>query len=267
MFETILLIAIAAGLLYVAHGVRAQGLILRRAEIESGLPHFEDSTAEVAEDAEQGQLLYVFPMDELPPRVKVAIAEAAAALEGLSPVPEPQAPASESSDEGQATSDARSDGPDVFVDLDVIAEIESGNRDDAISPAGARGRYQITEAAWNDTLAWLRRNRGIRLSWGWKTKAHDNDMARVIAGHYINDILPRWLTMAKLDRNDSTGPVPDTLMARVAAYNCGAKRVRQANARWQAAASKALPWVAYLPAETQTYLARYAAAAEPAQKK
>lgn len=259
MFQTMLLIAIAVALLYIAHGVRAQSLIIRQAERELGLLQQEVLATEDTECTENKEVAVVLHnVDELPPRVRQAIAEAAAAIESLSADHESQATGDDT--------DALAAGPDVFVDLDIIAQIESNNRDDAISPAGARGRYQIMEAAWTDTLAWLKRNRGMRLNWEWKTQAHDGDVARVVAGHYINDILPRWLTIAKLYKSDSTDPVPDSLHARVAAYNCGAKRVRQAYARWQAQTGTALPWVAYLPAETQTYLARYAAAAEPAQK-
>jgi len=152
------------------------------------------------------------------------------------------------------------DGPRVWVDLDAISRIESGDNDAALGGAGERGRYQITEGAWNDTMEWLRQNRGWRVRWNFRADAHDPQKARVVAGMYINEVLPRWLACRRLDKHDSTGPVPDCLIARVAAYNCGARRVRQAYARWQADAGTSKHWIAWLPASTQNYLAAYAVA-------
>ncbi|MEN6335291.1 MAG: hypothetical protein ABFE01_13660 [Phycisphaerales bacterium] len=157
-------------------------------------------------------------------------------------------------------------GPRVWVDLDIIEQIETGHlpenqRDAALGKAGERGRYQITEGAWNDTMAWLKRHRGYRVTWDFRARACDQCFATVIAGTYVNEILPRWLTTVHMDRNDSTRPVPDSLLARVAANNAGPKRVRQAYALWQADTGTTKPWTAYLPRSTINYLAKYEAAA------
>ena len=110
-------------------------------------------------------------------------------------------------------------------------------------------------------MDWLCRNRGWRTRWPFKADARDPQKARVVAGTYINEVLPRWLACRRLDKNDSTDPVPDGLLSRVAAYNCGAKRVRQAYARWQGQGiGTSKHWIGYLPASTQTYLAKYAVA-------
>lgn len=188
----------------------------------------------------------------IPPRIVRAIRSAAEAANRLAGIEADRAGVS-----------GLIDGPRVWVDLDAIAAVETGHlpeseRDAAPGAAGEIGRYQITEGAWNDTMDWLCRNRGWRTRWNFKADARDPQRARVVAGAYLNEVLPRWLTCERLDKTDSTGPVPDCLLSRVAAWNCGAKRVRQAYARWQPDGGK--HWIGYLPASTQKYLARYAMA-------
>jgi hypothetical protein len=175
----------------------------------------------------------------IPPRVRRAIREAATAV---------------------AAEENLVAGPRVWVDLDTIAQIESCGNDAAVGVAGERGRYHITEAAWLDAMVWLRRHRGYRVTWRFDALAHDDGYARVIAGTYANEVLPRQLTCERLDKHDSTGPVPDCLLSRVAAYQCGAKRVRQAYALWRADAGTSSHWIGRLPVSTQEYLARYAVA-------
>jgi hypothetical protein len=159
-------------------------------------------------------------------------------------------------------------GTCVWIDLDIIEHLETGglpsekDRDEAVGRAGERGRYQITAAAWRDAMDWLKSRRGYKVSWLFEARAHDGGYARVIAGTYLNEVLPRQLTCARLDAHDRTGPVPDSWYARVAAYNAGARRVREAYAAWKAEEGTALPWTAFLPEPTIAYLARYAAAAD-----
>jgi len=199
------------------------------------------ATAEAAEIAECD--------GSLPPRIVRAIRSAGEAADRLAEI-----------EADRAGVHGLIDGPRVWVDLDAISRIESGDRDDAVGAAGERGRYQITGGTWNDTMDWLHRHRGWRVRWNFRTDACDPQRARVVAGTYVNEVLPRWLTCERLDKTDSTGPVPDSLLSRVAAYNCGAKRGRQAYARWQADAGTTRHWFSYLPASTQTYLAKYAVA-------
>ena len=205
------------------------------------------ATAEAAEIAECD--------GSIPPRIVRAIRSAGEAADRLAEI-----------EADRAGVYGLIDGPRVWVDLDAIAHVETGHlpeseRDAAPGTAGEIGRYQITEGAWNDTMDWLCRNRGWRTRWNFRADARDPQRARVVAGTYINEVLPRWLACRRLDKNDSTDPVPDGLLSRVAAYNCGAKRVRQAYARWQGQGiGTSKHWIGYLPASTQTYLAKYAVA-------
>jgi hypothetical protein len=228
----ILFVLIGAAVGYALCAGQAQARGLRECEtcLAKSLP---------AQDAECVEDRSARADEPIPPRVTRAIRDAAEAI-----------PARED----------LTNGPRVFVDLDAISRIESGDDDAAVGAAGERGRYQMTEGAWIDTMAWLQRHRRYRVTWPFRDRVHDSGCARVVAGTYVNEVLPRWLACERLDKHDSTGPVPDCLLSRVAAYNCGAKRVRQAYARWQADAGTAKHWIGYLPASTQDYLARYAVA-------
>lgn len=241
--SVILFVLLGAGVGYAVCAGQAQARGLR--ECETCLTR--RITAEAAEAAGDDE--------PIPPRVRRAIRTAAEAANRLAGIEADRAGVS-----------GLIDGPRVWVDLDAIAHVETGHlpeseRDAAPGAAGERGRYQITEGAWNDTMDWLQRHRGWRTRWHFKADAHDPQKARVVAGTYLNEVLPRWLACERLNRTDSTGPVPDGLLSRVAAWNCGAKRVRQAYARWQGQdVGTAKHWIAYLPASTQEYLGRYAVA-------
>ena len=233
----ILFVSLGAAVGYAVCAGQAQVRGLR--ECETCLAR--GATAEDADTAEDGR--------SIPPRIVRAIRSAAEAADRLAEI-------------GAEWDSAHglTDGPRVWVDLDAISMIESGDRDDAVGSAGERGRYQITEGAWNDTMAWLHQHRGWRPRWEFRADARDPQRARVVAGTYLNEVLPRWLACERLSKTDSTGPIPDSLAARVAAYNCGARRVRQAYALWQAGGETSGHWITHLPGSTQDYLARYYAA-------
>ncbi len=246
----IVFVTIGAAIGYAAASIRAQGESIHHCEQCLGLSDRHDAGHDKAGEP------------TVPPRVLRAIREAAEVIgtcDGSRVTgDEPQ----DTSDERRETSDDLTDGPRVWVNLDVIEVIETGHlppdlRDEAIGAAGERGRYQITEGAWGDTMQWLKRNRGYRVGWLWEVRAHESGYAKVIAGTYINEILPRWLTCARLDKQDSTRAVPDSLDARVAAYNAGAKRVRQAYVLSATDHAAKGDWRAYLPASTRVYLKRY----------
>lgn len=238
----ILFVSLGAAVGYAVCAGQAQVRGLR--ECETCLAR--GAAAEDADTAEDGR--------SIPPRIVRAIRSAAEAADRLAEI-----------EADRAGVHGLIDGPRVWVDLDAIAHVETGHlpeseRNAAPGAAGEIGRYQITEGAWNDTMDWLGRNRGWRTRWAFRTDARDPQKSRVVAGTYLNEVLPRWLTCERLDKTDSTGPVPDSLASRVAAYNCGAKRVRQAYARWRAEAGTTRPWISYLPGSTRGYLSRYYAA-------
>ena len=156
---------------------------------------------------------------------------------------------------GRATAPAKP----VYVDLEVLRMIESGGNDHAVSPAGAKGPYQITRVAWTDAVRSIQASRedvadrpGMLDYDLW---VENRAVSEAIAHEYINHVLPRYLTARQLHRGDTTGPVPDSLEARLAAYNAGAMRVRQAYEKSRA------NWIAHLPLETRDYLSRYERAA------
>jgi len=156
----------------------------------------------------------------------------------------------------QARSQRRRDGAKVVdymihVDLDVLRQIESGGNPLAVSPAGARGPYQLTRAAWSDAIEAVKRRNPQYGSLGYEAWVTDEIVSRCIAWLYLSDCLPRYLTAARLSDDDRTSPVPDTLDARLAAWNAGALRVRRAYGKSRA------NWEAHLPAETREFLSRY----------
>jgi hypothetical protein len=139
----------------------------------------------------------------------------------------------------------------IVVDMDLLREIESGGNGAAVSPKGARGPYQMCPAAWLDAQASLRA-RGRDIECAYAQWVHDETVSRCYAWEYISRVLPRYLTCERLDLDrDFTGPVRDCIDARLAAWNCGAKRVRQAYG--QSAAN----WLRYVPAETREFVSRY----------
>jgi hypothetical protein len=63
--------------------------------------------------------------------------------------------------------------------------------------------------------------------------------------------VPKYLTCPSLHNGDATGPVHDSLDARLAAWNAGAVTVRQAYRQSQ------INWMRHLPKETRTFISRY----------
>lgn len=141
--------------------------------------------------------------------------------------------------------------PRVFVDLDVVRQIESGGNALAVSARGARGPYQFLRPAWEDSVKSLNRTPGRDLDLDYDTWVHDETVSRCIAHEYLSEVLPRYLTARHLYDGDVTGPVPDSLDARLAAFNAGAMAVRRAHMR------SAANWPWHLPAETREYISRY----------
>lgn len=125
------------------------------------------------------------------------------------------------------------------VDLNAIAQIESNHRDEAVSPAGARGRYQIMRDTWYDVTYDMRE----KWPYSW---VHKPEYAEKVADHYLHTMIPRYLNRFE---------VPVTEATVVASYNAGVGRVRRS---WQAGGEEG--WTQHLPRETQRYLVKYAEA-------
>jgi len=142
-------------------------------------------------------------------------------------------------------------GSDIFIDMEALRMIESGGNSQAVSPAGARGPYQMCRLAWTDAVQSLDRRRGHPYGFDYDTYAESETIGRIVAWEYVSRVLPRYLTCDKISETDTTGPVPDCLAARLAAYNAGAGAVRKAYAKDPA------NWQKHLPDETREYISRY----------
>lgn len=141
----------------------------------------------------------------------------------------------------------------IWIDLEILRRIESGGDPSAVSHAGARGPYQITRAAWRDGVASIaRRDRdAAEAITDYDQWVHDETMSHVIAWEYVSRVLPAYLVAGKLYQGDPTGPLPDCVDTRLAAWNAGALTVRRAYAKSPA------NWQAHLPGETREFLRRY----------
>jgi len=141
----------------------------------------------------------------------------------------------------------------IHVDMDILRQIESAGVANAVSDKGARGAYQICRAAWLDAQAsMIARGRAEAAELNYDRWCFDGTVSRCMAWEYISRVLPKYLTARAilLDRQFSPA-VPDSLDARLAAWNAGAATVRAAYA--QSAAN----WIKYMPAETQKFVSRY----------
>jgi len=142
--------------------------------------------------------------------------------------------------------------PSIFVDLDILRQIESGGNPSAVSRAGARGPYQFLRPAWQDAARSMAARSAIpEPEFDYDKRVTDETISRAMAWEYLTKCLPRYLTAPRLDATDVTGPVPDSLDARLAAWNAGALVVRRAYAKSPA------NWMAHLPFETRQFISRY----------
>jgi len=123
------------------------------------------------------------------------------------------------------------------IDLDRLAWAESRNDPGAISPAGARGPYQFMEA----TFKFVAQQMDRESDWQWPADAHDPGISRALANRYINKEIPQQL---------HAFGVPDSQIARLAAYNWGAANVHRA---WHLPGSL----VGNMPDETRGLIRRY----------
>jgi len=140
----------------------------------------------------------------------------------------------------------------IFIDLDILRQIESGGNASAVSRAGARGPYQFMRPAWQDAARSIAARSAIpEPEFDYDKRVTDETISRAMAWEYLTKCLPRYLTATRLDATDVTGPVPDSLNARLAAWNAGALAVRRAYAKSPA------NWMAHLPFETREFISRY----------
>lgn len=128
------------------------------------------------------------------------------------------------------------------INIDAIEKIESsGGKNIHNKKSGASGSMQIhNKGVWNEIMKSLGQN------WSWEKHRFDRGASRAAGNHYINIIIPRYLKSYK---------IPDTIEARLAAYNWGIGNVVKAYR------SHKENWITALPSETKNYIEKYNALA------
>ena len=120
-----------------------------------------------------------------------------------------------------------------------ISTIESAHNPNAISPAGARGQYQIMRPTWEECTELM----GV--SWDFDTDWKDPEKNRAVGEFYYYKRIPAMLKAYK---------VPVTQETCLACYNGGIGRVKNAYRKDPS------NWKSHLPRETREYIVKFAAA-------
>lgn len=120
----------------------------------------------------------------------------------------------------------------------VIATIESSNNPNAVGRAGERGLMQIlNKRIWDEIV-----NDIGNQNWTWEDHAFEGRINRFVGNHYINVMIPRMLRRYR---------IPDTIETRIASYNWGIGRVRDAYRTHNE------NWLEHAPRVTRNYIERY----------
>lgn len=126
------------------------------------------------------------------------------------------------------------------INLDKIHQIESSSGKDrnAFRPnkAGALGHFQFRKPTWDEMVRLMGKN------WGWETGAIDYNKSKQVADFYLNQRIPQMLNHYN---------IPDTIEARIGAYNWGIGFLKRAYERY------GNNWVEYAPTETRNYIQKY----------
>ena len=122
-----------------------------------------------------------------------------------------------------------------LVDVNALAQIESGNNPNAVGKHGEHGCCQIMEETWNECVGRMDRDDVM-----WEKYSFDPEANKSVASYYVNARIPQMLRHFR---------IPDTLDARLACYNWGIGKVRRL-------------WVRdhnldRLPVDVKEYISRY----------
>jgi len=120
--------------------------------------------------------------------------------------------------------------------MEKISAIESSHNPNAISPAGARGQYQIMEGTWNECVDMMGKDWNYHQCW------NDPVKNRAVGEYYFFKRIPQMLKAYN---------IPDTTETRLACYNGGIGRVVKAYRKDPA------NWKQHLPNETQNYIVKF----------
>lgn len=120
--------------------------------------------------------------------------------------------------------------------MNKISLIESDHNPNAISPAGARGQYQIMRDTWDECCQLM------KVNWDYDTDWRDPERNRAVGEYYLNKRIPAMLKAYN---------IPNTQETRLACYNGGICRVKYAYRK------DPNTWKVYLPQETQRYIKKY----------
>ena len=123
------------------------------------------------------------------------------------------------------------------INIDTIATIESNNNPKAVNRrTGARGLCQLMKPTWDEMAKEL----NVANDWDLAFNGAKN---KTVAEYYINVKIPKMLKHFK---------IPDSVQARLAAYNWGIGNV---NASYKKNGNS---WIDHLPKETSDYIKKYA---------
>lgn len=122
------------------------------------------------------------------------------------------------------------------INMEALFSIESDNNPNAVSIKGARGLGQIMPKTWEECAKKMGKD------WIFEQDWNDPEKNVAVSNYYMNVEIPRLLKHYG---------VPDSVDARLAAYNCGPYRVSQ---EYQKHGRR---WKEGLPGETQRYIQKY----------
>lgn len=120
--------------------------------------------------------------------------------------------------------------------MNKISLIESTDNPNAISPAGARGQYQIMKDTWYECTEMM----GV--DWDYNTDWNDPDKNRQVGEYYFFKRIPAMLKAYN---------IPVTTETQLACYNGGIGRVKSAYRK------DPDNWKEHLPTETQNYIKKF----------
>ena len=120
--------------------------------------------------------------------------------------------------------------------LQKISAIESAHDPNAVSPASARGKWQIMPDTWKECVDLM----GV--DWEYNSDWNDPIKNKSVGEYYFFTRIPAMLKAYK---------VPVNIETQLACYNGGIGRVVNA---WR---TDKRHWKDYLPTETQEYIVKY----------
>ncbi|KKM77806.1 hypothetical protein LCGC14_1366200 [marine sediment metagenome] len=136
----------------------------------------------------------------------------------------------------QAPEQPKTVQPSPNVDINKIYQIESSSgKDNYNEESGASGPFQFIRGTWEDIVQRMGKN------WTWKD-VWDYDKSSRAADYYYNTRIPQMLKYYG---------IPDTLEARIAAYDWGIGKLRDSYKQYGE------QWLQDAPSETTEYIQKY----------